>query len=144
MGHFYSATAHSFYTSAVNGKSMPSDAVEITREALVSLLAAQRELKVIVPDERGFPIAVDPGPPSHEQLIEAERAWRDGELASAVWLRERHRDQLEIEVETTLTAEQFKELLVCMQALRDWPQSPDFPQAEHRPVAPSWIAEQTQ
>lgn len=73
-----------------------------------------------------------------------ERQWRDSELASVMWLRERHRDQLEIEAPATLTGEQFKELLVYMQALRDWPQSPDFPQAEHRPVAPSWIAEQPQ
>lgn len=73
-----------------------------------------------------------------------ERQWRDLELASVMWLRERHRDQLEIGTATTLTGEQFKELLVYMQSLRNWPQSPDFPQTEHRPVAPSWIAEQTQ
>jgi hypothetical protein len=73
-----------------------------------------------------------------------ERAWRDAELASLVWLRDRHRDQLDIGVETTLSVEQFTELLTYMQALRDWPQSPDFPQSAHRPVAPPWITEQTQ
>ncbi|WP_248765284.1 phage tail assembly chaperone [Pseudomonas protegens] len=72
-----------------------------------------------------------------------ERKWRDDELSSVMWLRERHRDQLEIEAPTSIDAEKFKELLLYMQALRDWPQSPDFPQIEHRPVAPSWIAEQT-
>ncbi|MGE8308982.1 MAG: phage tail assembly chaperone [Pseudomonas protegens] len=82
---------------------------------------------------------VDPDQPAID-----ERAWRDGQLLSVKWLRERHRDQLEIEAPTTLTGEQFKELLVYMQSLRDWPQSPDFPQIEHRPVAPPWIAEQTQ
>ncbi|MDT9642560.1 MULTISPECIES: phage tail assembly chaperone [Pseudomonas] len=73
-----------------------------------------------------------------------ERKWRDSELVAVMWLRERHRDQLEIEVQTTLTAEQFKELLLYMQALRDWPQSPDFPQVERRPVAPPWVAEQSE
>lgn len=73
-----------------------------------------------------------------------ERAWRDAELVAVMWLRERHRDQLEIEVETTLTAEQFKDLLVYMQALRDWPQSPDFPDSQHRPTAPPWLAEQSE
>ncbi|WP_454863729.1 phage tail assembly chaperone [Pseudomonas hormoni] len=76
--------------------------------------------------------------------IDAERSWRDGELASLMWLRERHRDQMEIAVDTTLTGEQFTELLLYMQALRDWPQSPDFPNSEHRPLAPAWIADQTE
>ncbi len=76
--------------------------------------------------------------------IDAERSWRDGELTSLMWLRERHRDQMEIAVDTTLTGEQFTELLLYMQALRDWPQSPDFPESEHRPVAPAWIADQTE
>lgn len=76
--------------------------------------------------------------------VDAERSWRDGELASLMWLRERHRDQLEIGRETTLSAEQFTELLEYMQDLRDWPQSPDFPDIEQRPVPPAWIAEKTQ
>ncbi|MDD1147110.1 phage tail assembly chaperone [Pseudomonas sp. TNT2022 ID357] len=78
-----------------------------------------------------------------EDLKQVERAWRYGEIERAKWLRERHRDEQDLGVSTTLTAEQFSELLGYLKALRDWPQSPDFPQAEHRPVAPSWIAEQT-
>lgn len=77
-------------------------------------------------------------------LAALERAWRDGELQGVMWLRERHRDQVEIGGDTTLTAEQFSELLVYMQQLRDWPQSEAFPASDHRPVAPPWIAEQTQ
>jgi hypothetical protein len=79
-----------------------------------------------------------------DQAAVTERAWRDKELASLVWLRDRHRDQLEIEVVTTLSGEQFAELLVYMQALRDWPQSPVFPDIEQRPAASAWIAEQSQ
>lgn len=73
-----------------------------------------------------------------------ERNWRDTELTSLMWLRERHRDQLEIQAPTSIDGEQFKVLLVYMQALRDWPQSANFPDSQYRPVAPSWIAEQTQ
>lgn len=72
---------------------------------------------------------------------DGERAWRDSELASLIWLRDRHRDQQEIGGDTTLSADQFAELLVYMQALRDWPQSPDFPDSDKRPVGPSWIRE---
>ncbi|WJM94976.1 phage tail assembly chaperone [Pseudomonas defluvii] len=81
---------------------------------------------------------------SPAQMAAAERDWRDSQLSSVMWLRERHRDQQDIGAGTTLTAEQFKELLVYMQALRDWPQSEQFPVIEHRPVAPPWIAEQHQ
>ncbi|MDD2054911.1 phage tail assembly chaperone [Pseudomonas putida] len=68
-----------------------------------------------------------------------ERTWRDGVLSAAVWLRDRHRDQLELQAPTSIGSEQFTELLVYMQSLRDWPQSPEFPESERRPIAPSWI-----
>lgn len=79
-------------------------------------------------------------PPS----ADTERAWRDGVLAEMMALRDRHRDQVEVGGGVTLVAEQYMELLVYMQALRDWPQSEAFPDSAQRPVAPSWIAEQTQ
>lgn len=73
-----------------------------------------------------------------------ERERRDTELAAVIWLRERHRDQKEIGFDTALSDAQFEELLLYMQALRDWPQSPNFPDIEHRPLAPAWIANQTE
>lgn len=72
------------------------------------------------------------------------RAWRDDEIESIKWLRERHRDELDLNITHTLTADQFAELLTYMQALRDWPQTAEFPAEEHRPVAPEWIADQSQ
>jgi hypothetical protein len=78
------------------------------------------------------------------RLVDVERAWRDAELASLIWLRDRHRDQLDMGSVTTLTAEQFSDLLLYMQALRDWPQSPSFPDVSLRPAAPPWIAEQVE
>lgn len=72
-----------------------------------------------------------------------ERKWRNAELVAIMWLRDRHRDQLETGVETTLTVEQFKELLLYMQALRDWPQSPYFPDNQYRPTEPPWLPEQS-
>ncbi|WP_226298983.1 phage tail assembly chaperone [Pseudomonas sp. MM213] len=79
---------------------------------------------------------------SPEELAASSRTWRDGVIEDTKWLRERHRDEIDLEVGTTLTADQFRELLVYLQTLRDWPQSPDFPDILHRPVAPDWIAEQ--
>lgn len=73
---------------------------------------------------------------------ESERSWRDGALQAVAWLRERHRDQQDIGADTTLNPEQFTELLVYIQALRDWPQSSEFPDKEYRPLPPDWISGQ--
>lgn len=83
-------------------------------------------------------------PPAREQLEAAEREWRDASVNAVLWLRERHRDEQDLQRSTTLTPAQFAELLNYLQALRDWPQSAAFPVIERRPVAPPWIAEQTQ
>lgn len=72
------------------------------------------------------------------------RAWRDSEIESVKWLRERHRDESDLNIAHTLMADQFGELLTYMQALRDWPQTAEFPVEESRPVAPAWIAELSQ
>lgn len=73
----------------------------------------------------------------------SERAWRDAEFERVKWLRERHRDETEVAQKNTLTEDQYSELLAYIQELRDWPQSESFPNTEHRPVAPPWIADQT-
>lgn len=81
---------------------------------------------------------------SPSQIADNERAWRDSQLSSVKWLRERHRDQQDIGCPSTLTAGQFQELLVYMQALRDWPQSSYFPEQTLRPMPPDWLSSQTQ
>ncbi|MDR0189766.1 phage tail assembly chaperone [Pseudomonas yamanorum] len=78
-----------------------------------------------------------------EEEANAERRWRDAELDAVKWLRERHRDEVELGGSTSLTADQFSELLVYMQALRDWPQSTKFPTQKYRPKKPGWIDQQT-
>jgi len=72
------------------------------------------------------------------------RAWRDAEIARVTWLRDRHRDEIEMGVETTLTAEQYADLLAYIKALRDWPASIEFPAEDSRPLVPDWVATQTQ
>lgn len=56
---FYSKTTGGFYDSEIHGESIPSDAVEISKEEHASLLAAQSAGKVIVADKKGKPKAVD-------------------------------------------------------------------------------------
>ncbi|QXH45764.1 phage tail assembly chaperone [Pseudomonas xanthosomatis] len=76
---------------------------------------------------------------SPQQRADEERGWRNTQFTGLIWLRDRHRDQLEIGATTTLSSEQFAELLVHMQALRDWPQSEAFPDAAKRPQAPQFL-----
>ncbi|MEN2396956.1 hypothetical protein [Pseudomonas halotolerans] len=86
------------------------------------------------------------GPPTinDSEQADAERMWRNTELQSTEWLVTRHRDEQDLAQETTLTTEQFAELLGYRLALRDWPQSEHFPDSQYRPVVLPWIAEQTQ
>jgi hypothetical protein len=71
--------------------------------------------------------------------VAEERIWRNHQLSGLVWLRDRHRDQLEIGANTALSSEQFGELLIHMQALREWPQSEIFPDAAGRPQSPQFL-----
>ncbi|MCD9570104.1 phage tail assembly chaperone [Pseudomonas protegens] len=86
------------------------------------------------------PVAV----PDPEFVAAAERGWRSAELYATDGVVARHRDQVEAGATTTLLGDQYKELQAYRQALRDWPQSADFPDVQRRPSAPPWIAEQTQ
>lgn len=81
-------------------------------------------------------------PASNESSATAEREWRDAEVSETDWLMNRHRDELDMLRDTTLTTEQFSELLSYRQALRDWPQTESFPDSAQRPEPPTWIASQ--
>jgi len=70
----------------------------------------------------------------------SERAWRDSELNASQWPIARHRDEKDAGLDTTLSADQFAELLAYRQALRDWPAAKAFPDSASRPVAPTWLA----
>ncbi|BCT33855.1 phage tail assembly chaperone [Pseudomonas protegens] len=139
---FYSQTTQTTYLRGMHA-AMPGDAVEITDELYMAVIGNPPPRKLRAHDAKGLPYLVD-APEVVPDLAAQEREWRDAELASVMWLRERHRDQLEIEAPTSIDGEQFKELLVYMQALRDWPQSTDFPDVQRRPAAPPWIAEQVE
>lgn len=80
-----------------------------------------------------------PLPVVKEDLPLIERQWRDVEIESVRWLRERHRDEIEIGTATSITESQFEEILIYIQRLRDWPTSQDFPAKDKRPGKPHWV-----
>lgn len=61
----------------------------ITGEYRQELLAGETDGRLITPDRTGRPVLVDPPPPSPEVLAEQARQWRDAEIESVKWLRER-------------------------------------------------------
>jgi len=142
MSIFFCAETGGFYLPGMQPAALVC--VEISNATHVELRAQNSAGKIISAGVDGAPIAIDPLPPSEEQMAAKERAWRDVQLSLAAVTRDRHRDQVEIGAETALSSEQFTELLVYMQALRDWPQSSAFPDGEYRPPAPDWFADQSQ
>lgn len=134
---FYSKTTNGFYTREIHGENIPADAVEINAEQHAALLQGQSEGKLIVADENGYPVLVDQPAPTAEQLATQARAERDTKLSATNWLVERHREEQETGT-TTLTAQQYADLLAYRQALRDVPQQAGFPETINWPVAPAY------
>lgn len=139
MEYLFCPGTMGFYPGGLTGDAVGLDYITLTEDEYRALAG-----HALTMGEDGRPTIAALLPPSAAEQEAIERAWRDVELASVAWLRDRHRDQLEIGVDTTLDADQFPELLLYMQSLRDWPQSDHFPDIEFRPHAPGWIAEQTQ
>lgn len=136
---FTSKKTHGFYDAAIHA-CMPDDAIEISVGRHVELMAGQSVGKIITWRDDGFPVLVDPPPPSAEELSVAERNWRDVQLAVTDDVVSRHRDELEDQSKTTLTAKQYSELQAYRRALRNWPEAGEFPLSEHRPPAPIWLS----
>ena len=114
--------------------------VTITLEAHRALLDGQTAGQRIVADAQGSPILAAPLGATVEEQKSAERIWRDLQLSLTDGVVSRHRDEVESQMATTLTAEQYTALQLYRQQLRDWPENGEFPLIVHRPAAPSWLA----
>lgn len=141
MTTFFSPSTCFFYDDQLSTP-IPGDAVEFSSEARDALLVAAAQGKHIGVDPDGYPVLADPIPPTPEVLAAIERRWRDGRLLATDGVVSRHRDEQEGSEATTLTSEQYSALQVYRQALRNWPQTGEFPLLDHRPPAPEWLAEQ--
>jgi len=115
--------------------------VTITLEAHRALLDGQTAGQRIVADAQGSPILAAPLGATVEEQKSAERIWRDMQLSLTDDVVSRHRDEVESQMATTLTAEQYTALQLYRQQLRDWPENGEFPLIDHRPAAPSWLIE---
>jgi hypothetical protein len=118
---------------------MPEDAVEISEARYLEVIGNPARDKIRSHDDDGLPILIDA--PVDDPSF-AERTWRDAEISRIQWIRDRHRDEQDSGLETTLDTERFKELLDYMQRLRDWPAAQGFPDSIGRPIPPAWSNDQ--
>lgn len=109
--------------------------IEISSEEHSKLLSAQASGKRIISDDNGYPVLADPKSPSGDELAEQVRQDRDSRLTSTNWLVERHKEQIDAGISTTLTADQYKNLLIYRQALRDVPAQAGFPTTINWPTS---------
>lgn len=138
MTRYYSRSTCVTYLKSIH-RTMPEDAVEISEARYLEVIGNPVEGKVRSHDGDGLPVLIDA--PADNPTV-AERKWRDAEISRIQWIRDRHRDQQDAGLKSTLTAERFKELLDYMQRLRDWPVALVFPDSAGRPIPPAWIIDQ--
>lgn len=80
MGYFYSATTGGFYPEELtevyelSEEGWPADAVPVTDEDYASLFAGRDDNKVIIPDDKGYPVLSAPPEPTQEQMVDLARA----------------------------------------------------------------------
>lgn len=128
---FYSQETGTTYIQGIH--EIPADAVLISKERYLSVIANPAHGKIRSHDAEGLPILIDPPPPTREQLADTARAERDRRIESVRWRIERHKDELALGSEPT---EQLEPLLQYTQALRDVPQQTWFPESVEWPQCP--------
>ena len=134
--YYFSPATSGFYHADLHGLNIPADAFELSEGEYCALVSNAPKGTVLSLDKDGRPERVLLAIESDDDL---ERAWRNKVLESTQWLVLRDVEEMESGGGTTLRAEEFKQLLAYRQALRDWPNAPDFPDAQSRPVEPDWL-----
>lgn len=127
---YYSAATKGFYDSEINQAAIPEDTIEISDEEHVALLVANSRGRIIDTGPDGKPIARDLN--DVEREVGRRRA-RDQMLTDTDKLVARHRDEIELEAQTTLSAEQFKALQNYRAQLRAITRHTDWPRVSFPP-----------
>jgi hypothetical protein len=120
---YYSKSKKGFFHEERHGKNIPSDSVLISEEVYETLFKEQSEGKEIVPDEKGYPIAVVPPviPPAWEQI----RSKRNALLKDSDWVGL-----------TDAVVKNKEAWLTYRQALRDLPSTFKTPEEVIWPTKP--------
>lgn len=133
---YFSASTGAFYDLSFWTADLPEDAVLIDGETHTAQLTAEASGLHRAGDAGGSPVAVEPPPPTIEDLAAQARRRRDQEIAAIQWLIERHRGEVALNLTTTLTHEDYLLVLQHAQDLRDVPEQESFPTVIDWPVLP--------
>lgn len=77
-------------------------------------------------------------PKVDESKLLSRRAFlRRESIEETQWIVDRHRDQYELKLPTSISATQYSQLQTYRQALRDWPDKPTWPATA--PSKPDWL-----
>ncbi|QIY81517.1 phage tail assembly chaperone [Chromobacterium violaceum] len=139
MAIFCSVTEPGFFDDA-NGP-VPPDSIEIsiaTRDALLQGESQSFGEKVIN-WTTSPPTLIDRPAPSGDILAQEARFKRDNLLQGCQWLVQRHRDQIDASIATTLTTAQYAQLQSYRESLRNLPQQSGFPDSITWPSPPGFI-----
>jgi hypothetical protein len=85
----------------------------------------------------GMPVWIAAPSPTSAQLADQVRAQRDGLMNQCDWVVQRHRDQIDTGIPTTLTTAQFQAWTTYRQSLRDVTKQSGFPVTVTWPTAPA-------
>lgn len=113
----------------------PADAIRISNDDYHRLLSDMSRGYVVNQN-----LTTEVANQSADEKSISSRMLRDSVLNNISWIIERHRDELEAGIATTLSVERYAELQSYRQQLRDWPAQPGWPDIE-MPPAPDWLAE---
>lgn len=133
---YFSTSTGAFYDLSFWTADLPEDAVLIDGETHTAQLTAEASGLHRAGDAGGNPVAVEPPPPTIEELAAHARRRRDQEIAAIQWLIERHRGEVTLGRTTSLTHEDYLLVLQHAQDLRDVPEQEAFPTDIEWPVLP--------
>ncbi|MGS4930350.1 hypothetical protein ACVDHJ_01745 [Aeromonas sp. 25-281] len=138
MKYYYSPKTGGLYCAYAH-KDIPADAEEIPSALYTELINAPSLGYVVSSDKpwRAVPVAI-----TDEMKAADARRRRDDAITSVMWVAERHRDQTQLQIDTSISEAQFVDLLAFIQVLRDWPALPGWPDIDI-PLPPDWLAEVT-
>lgn len=110
---YYSKTTKGFYDSEIHEDNIPSDSVEITKEYHQQLLNGQSNGKIITSNSTGYPILVDPPPPTSEEIQKQKNEESRDYLAYTDWYVIRFADTgIEIPSDIKLKRQQARDSIV--------------------------------
>lgn len=134
----FSSTTGGFYTEAVHGDLIPTDAIEISFEKYSELMDGVSKGKAISVDSDGYPVVSEYPEMTASKKEELARDLRNKILVQTSWMIDRHNEEKFNINKTTLSDEEFSELIKYRQELRDWPEKKGWPDIE-MPPKPEWL-----